>query len=379
MKSTAQFGIPNYESLAAPERILLGPGPSMAHPRVLQAMSQPLVGHLDPYFLQVMDQIQEMLRYVFQTKNSLTLAIPGTGTAAMEAAVANMVEPGDPVLVCANGYFGLRIAEMVERYNGKLTTLKRPWGEVFQLDEIERALEESQAKVVAIVQAETSTGARQQLEGLAQLVHAQDGVLIVDAVTSLGGLPLRVDEWELDVVYSGTQKCLGCPPGLGPITLSPRAAQRLHNRRTQVANWYLDLSRLERYWSAERVYHHTAPISAFYGLHEGLRLVIAEGLAARWERHRRNAELFWHGLGQIGLECHVTTDHRLPSLTTVRIPEGGDDLQTRKRLLEDYNIEIAGGFGELKGIVWRIGLMGHSSRSENVELLLGALKDILGR
>ena len=379
MKPTAQFGIPNYESLAAPERILLGPGPSMAHPRVLQAMSQPLVGHLDPYFLQVMDQIQEMLRYVFQTKNSLTLAIPGTGTAAMEAAVANMVEPGDPVLVCANGYFGLRIAEMVERYNGKLTTLKRPWGEVFQLDEIERALEESQAKVVAIVQAETSTGARQQLEGLAQLVHAHDGVLIVDAVTSLGGLPLRVDEWELDVVYSGTQKCLGCPPGLGPITLSPRAAQRLHNRRTQVANWYLDLSRLERYWSAERVYHHTAPISAFYGLHEGLRLVIAEGLAARWERHRRNAELFWHGLGQIGLECHVTTDHRLPSLTTVRIPEGGDDLQTRKRLLEDYNIEIAGGFGELKGIVWRIGLMGHSSRSENVELLLGALKDILGR
>ena len=379
MKPTAQFGIPNYESLAAPERILLGPGPSMAHPRVLQAMSQPLVGHLDPYFLQVMDQIQEMLRYVFQTKNSLTLVIPGTGTAAMEAAVANMVEPGDPVLVCANGYFGLRIAEMVERYNGKLTTLKRPWGEVFQLDEIERALVESQAKVVAIVQAETSTGARQQLEGLAQLVHAQDGVLIVDAVTSLGGLPLRVDEWELDVVYSGTQKCLGCPPGLGPITLSPRAAQRLHNRRTQVANWYLDLSRLERYWSAERVYHHTAPISAFYGLHEGLRLVIAEGLAARWERHRRNAELFWHGLGQIGLECHVTTDHRLPSLTTVRIPEGGDDLQTRKRLLEDYNIEIAGGFGELKGIVWRIGLMGHSSRSENVELLLGALKDILGR
>ena len=379
MKSTAQFGITNYESLAAPERILLGPGPSMAHPRVLQAMSQPLVGHLDPYFLQVMDQIQEMLRYVFQTKNSLTLAIPGTGTAAMEAAVANMVEPGDPVLVCANGYFGLRIAEMVERYNGKLTTLKRPWGEVFQLDEIERALVESQAKVVAIVQAETSTGARQQLEGLAQLVHAQDGVLIVDAVTSLGGLPLRVDEWELDVVYSGTQKCLGCPPGLGPITLSPRAAQRLNNRRTQVANWYLDLSRLERYWSAERVYHHTAPISAFYGLHEGLRLVIEEGLAARWERHRRNAELFWHGLGQIGLECHVTADHRLPSLTTVCIPEGGDDLQTRKRLLEDYNIEIAGGFGELKGIVWRIGLMGHSSRSENVELLLGALKDILGR
>jgi alanine-glyoxylate transaminase/serine-glyoxylate transaminase/serine-pyruvate transaminase len=379
MKHMVPFDIPQYQSLAAPERILLGPGPSMAQPRVLQAMSQPLVGHLDPYFLQVMDQIQEMLRYVLQTENSLTLAISGTGTAAMEAAVANMVEPGQRVLVCANGYFGLRIADMVEIYGGQLTILKRPWGEVFELDEIERALEKSQAKVVAIVHAETSTGARQPLEGLAQMVHAKEGVLIVDGVTSLGGLPLLVDEWDLDVVYSGTQKCLGCPPGLGPITLSPRAVDRIHNRQTRVANWYLNLDGLEKYWSAARVYHHTAPISAFYGLHEGLRLVVEEGLERRWERHRRNAEQLWQGLEQINLQCHVPEEIRLPSLTTVRIPRGVDDLQLRKQLLEEYNIEIAGGFGELKGVVWRIGLMGYSSRPENVELLLEALKELLGR
>jgi alanine-glyoxylate transaminase/serine-glyoxylate transaminase/serine-pyruvate transaminase len=377
MKSVLSPTVPQYQSLSAPERILLGPGPSMAHPSVLQAMSQPLVGHLDPYFLQVMDQVQEMLRYVFQTDNALTLAIPGTGTAAMETAVANMVEAGDAVLVCANGYFGLRIAEMVERYGGRLTILKRPWGEVFDLSEIEQALKESQAKVVAIVQAETSTGALQDLEGLGKIVHEQGSVLIVDAVTSLGGLPLLVDKWELDIVYSGTQKCLGCPPGLGPITLSPRAFERLQNRRTRVANWYLDLTGLQKYWSAERAYHHTSPISAFYGLHEGLRLVIEEGLDARWQRHRRNAEQFWQGLEQLGLECHVPLENRLPSLTTVRIPQGVNDLQVRKRLLEDYNIEISGGFGELKGIVWRIGLMGHSSRPENVELLLKALAEIL--
>jgi alanine-glyoxylate transaminase / serine-glyoxylate transaminase / serine-pyruvate transaminase len=367
----------DLQSLDAPERILLGPGPSMAHPDVLKAMSQPLVGHLDPYFLKVMDQVQEMLRYVFQTRNPLTLAVSGTGTAAMETAVANMVEPGEAVLVCANGYFGLRIAEMVERYGGQLTTLKRPWGEVFNLNEIESALEQSGAKVVAIVHAETSTGARQPLEGLAEIVHNHGAVLIVDAVTSLGGLPLLVDEWDLDLVYSGTQKCLGCPPGLGPITLGHRAVERLHARKTRVQNWYLDLTGLEKYWGTERAYHHTAPISAFYGLHEGLRLVAEEGLEGRWERHRRNAESFWEGLERIGLECHVPQQNRLPSLTTVRIPAGVEDMQVRKRLLDEYNIEIAGGFGELKGVVWRVGFMGYSSRLENVELLLNALQELV--
>ena len=377
MKQIGQIAAPQFESLEAPQRVLLGPGPSMAHPQVLEAMKQPLVGHLDPFFLQVMDQVQEMLRYVFQTSNELTLAVSGTGTAAMETAVANMVEPGDPVLVCANGYFGLRIAEMVERYGGLLTLLKRPWGEVFDLVEVEQALDSSQAKVVAIVHAETSTGARQPLEGLANLVHARGGVLIVDAVTSLGGVPLQVDALDLDVVYSGTQKCLGCPPGLGPITLSPRAVDRLHQRKTRVINWYLDLSGLEKYWSSQRVYHHTAPISAFYGLHEGLRLVIEEGLEDRWERHKNHAFLFWKGLEEMNLECHVPLENRLPSLTTVRIPPGVDDLTVRSRLLKEFNIEIAGGFGELKGVVWRIGLMGYSSRKENIELLLSALREIL--
>ena len=377
MKTVYPFAQPDIQSLAAPRRILLGPGPSMAHPRVLEAMSQPLVGHLDPYFLQVMDQVQEMLRYVFQTRNPLTLAVSGTGTAAMETAVANMVEEGDPVLVCANGYFGLRIAEMVERYGGVLTTIKRPWGEIFDLDEIQAALEKSRAKVVAIVHAETSTGALQPLEGLAQIVHDHGAVLIVDAVTSLGGVPLLVDEWDLDLVYSGTQKCLGCPPGLGPITLSPRAVERLHTRQRGVRNWYLDLTGLEKYWGAERAYHHTAPISAHYGLHEGLRLVAEEGLESRWERHRRNAQLFWEGLERIDLGCHVPSQYRLPSLTTVRIPDGVDDMQVRKRLLQEYNIEVAGGFGELKGKVWRIGLMGYSSREENVNLLLKALEEIV--
>ena len=377
MKTLYPIEQQDISPLAVPGRILLGPGPSMAHPRVLEAMSQSLVGHLDPFFLKVMDQVQEMLRYVFQTHNSLTLAVPGTGTAAMETAVANMVEPDDPVLVCANGYFGLRIAEMVERYEGRLTLLKRPWGEVFSLDEIEAALRESQAKVVAIVHAETSTGALQPLEGMAEIVHNQGAVLIVDAVTSLGGVPLLVDEWDLDLVYSGTQKCLGCPPGLGPITLSPRAVERLHARRSPVRNWYLDLTGLEKYWGPQRAYHHTSPISAFYGLHEGLRLVVEEGLEERWERHRHHAELFWEGLESIDLLCHVPFQVRLPSLTTVRIPEGVDDLQTRKRLLEEYNIEVAGGFGELKGVVWRVGFMGYSSRKENVTLLLRALEELI--
>jgi alanine-glyoxylate transaminase / serine-glyoxylate transaminase / serine-pyruvate transaminase len=377
MKAQNPYAHAEIGPLAAPGRILLGPGPSMAHPRVLESMSQPLVGHLDPYFLQVMNQIQEMLRYVFQTRNPLTLAVSGTGTAAMETAVANMVEPGDKVLVCANGYFGLRIAEMVERYGGELTLLKRPWGEVFDLNDIEAALNESQARVVAIVHAETSTGALQPLEGLARIVHDHGALLIVDAVTSLGGVPLKVDEWELDLVYSGTQKCLGCPPGLGPITLGLRAVEKLHSRQTTVRNWYLDLNGLEKYWGPERLYHHTAPISSFYGLHEGLRLVADEGLENRWQRHRRHAELFWDGLEAIDLVCHVPRQTRLPSLTTVRIPEGVDDLQVRKRLLDDYNIEVAGGFGELKGVVWRIGFMGYSSRRENVNLLLKALEELV--
>lgn len=367
----------NYPELDAPGRILLGPGPSLAHPRVLRAMATPLVGHLDPYFLKLMDRIQNQLRYAFETQNTLTIPISGTGSAAMEAAVANMVEPGDAVLVCINGYFGGRIAEMARRYGGHVKTIGRPWGEVFTPEEVGQALKEHPSQVVAIVHAETSTGAQQPLGEIARLVHDQGGILIVDAVTSLGGLPVQVDEIDIDVCYSGSQKCLSCPPGLGPITLNARAEDLLRKRKTAVANWYLDLAIVQKYWGAERTYHHTAPISANYALYEGLRLVVEEGLENRWARHRKNAELLWDGLKDLDLTLHVPEAHRLTTLTTVRVPEGVDELAVRRRLLEEYNIEIAGGLGELKGRIWRIGLMGYSSRPENVILLLSALERLL--
>lgn len=363
-----------YPELAMTSRVLLGPGPSMAHPRVLQAMAAPLVGHLDPVFLEIMDRIQSMLRYTFQTENRLTIPVSGTGSAAMETTIANLVEPGDPVLVCINGYFGLRLADMASRYGGEVTTINRPWGEVFTPEEVKNALQSKPAKVVAIVHAETSTGARQPLEDIANLVHEHDALFIVDAVTSLGGLPVAVDEVGIDACYSGTQKCLSVPPGLGPVTFGPSAEEKIQNRKTPVANWYLDMSLVQKYWGKERTYHHTAPISSNYALYEGLRLIVEEGLERRWERHRQNAELLWEGLEAMDLTMQVTLEHRLTTLTTVRLPEGIDELAIRKKLLHDYNIEIAGGLGELAGKVWRIGLMGYSSRAENVLLLLAALE-----
>jgi len=324
-----------------------------------------------------MDRTKELLKYVLQTENNLTIPVSGTGSAAMEAAVANMVEPGDPVLVCANGYFGLRLADMAGRYGADVQTITRPWGEVFTVDEVRAALEARPAKVVAIVHAETSTGAKQPVEEIAKLVHDAGAVLIVDAVTSLAGVPLFVDQWDLDVVYSGAQKCLSCPPGLSPITLGPRAVAKLQQRKTKVQNWYLDLSIVQKYWGKERTYHHTAPISNVYGFYEALRIVAEEGLENRWRRHRANAELFWNGLAAMGVQCHVPEEHRLESLTTVRVPEGVDEALIRRRLLEEYHIEISGGLGELKGKVFRVGVMGYSSRKENVVLLLSALKELL--
>ena len=363
--------------LALPERILLGPGPSLADPRVLQAMTTPLLGHLDPAFLGLMDRIQELLRYVFETSNRLTIPISGTGSAAMEAAVANMVEPGDKVLVCSNGYFSLRIAEMARRYGGDVLTITRPWGEVFTAEEVQAALQQHPAKVVAVVHAETSTGALQPLDDILRVVHQAGAYLIVDAVTSLGGLPVSVDLRKIDVCYSGAQKCLSAPPGVSPITFSPRAAEVLRERRTPVANWYLDCTLVEKYWGKERTYHHTAPISANYSLFEALSIVAEEGLEARWARHRRNAELLWQGLESLDLTLHVPIAYRLPTLTTVRVPDGIDETQLRMRLLNEYNIEIGGGLGELKGRVWRIGLMGYSSNPENVDLLISAFEKLL--
>jgi len=354
-----KLDIKNFPQLDMPPRLLLGPGPSLVDPRVLKAMATPLVGHLDPSFLTLMDRTQELLRYVYGTQNRLTIPISGTGSAAMEAAVANMVEPGDKVLVCVNGYFGLRIADMAGRYGGDVKTITRPWGEAFTPQEVSQALKSHPAKVVAIVHAETSTGVLQPLEEITQLVHAQGAVLIVDAVTSLGGLPVEVDQVGMDV------------------TLGPRAVEKLNNRKTPVANWYLDLSMVQKYWGSERTYHHTAPISANYALYEGLRIVAEEGLEARFARHRSNAQLLWDGLQDLDLTLHVPQEYRLPTLTTVRVPPGVDEAMVRMLLLKEYNIEIGGGLGELKGKVWRIGLMGFSSRPENVLLLLAALERLL--
>jgi alanine-glyoxylate transaminase / serine-glyoxylate transaminase / serine-pyruvate transaminase len=366
-----------YTDLDTSARILLGPGPSMVHPRVLRAMAHPLVGHLDPQFIALMNEVQELLRFVFQTENAVTIPISGTGSAGMEAALCNFIEPGDSVLIGVNGYFGERLCNMAARYGAEVRRLERPWGDVFSVEEVEKALQEKPAKLVALVHAETSTGAQQPMDGMADVVHRHGGLLVMDCVTSLGGVPVMVDKWKVDVAYSGTQKCLSCPPGLAPLTVNPRAIEALHQRKTPVANWYLDLAMVEKYWGSERTYHHTAPISMNYALREALRLVYEEGLEARFNRHRANAELMWKGLESLGLLMQVPLDHRLPSLTTALVPAGVDEAAIRRQLLEDYNIEISGGLGAFKGRIWRIGLMGYSSRQENVLLLLAALERLL--
>lgn len=371
--------MPTYSSLNLPPRLLLGPGPSSVHPRVLQALAYPPVGHLDPQFLALMNEVQELLRFVFQTENRLTIPVSGTGSAGMEAALCNFIEPGDSVLVGVNGYFGERMVDMAGRYGAEVRRLDRPWGEVFTPEEIEAALRAKPAKLVAIVHAETSTGALQPLDGLADVVHRQGGLLLVDCVTSLGGVPVQVDAQDIDIAYSGTQKCLGCPPGLAPITVGSRALEVLQGRKTKVANWYLDLTMVANYWGASRTYHHTAPINMNYALREALRMVHEEGLEARFARHRATAELLWAGLEEMDLALHVASAHRLPTLTTVRVPAGVDEAAVRKALLDNYNVEIGGGLGSLKGQVWRVGLMGYSSSRENVTLLLAALRTLLGR
>lgn len=368
-----------YADLNPHPRILLGPGPSMVHPRVLRAMATPLVGHLDPDFLHIMREVQDLLRYVFRTKNELTIPVSGTGSAGMEAALCNFIEPGDAVLIAVNGYFGLRLADMAARYGAEVHTVERPWGEVFDPAEIEAALQKRRYKLLALVHAETSTGALQpHIEAIAAAAHRHGALLVLDTVTSLGGVPVEVDAWGVDVAYSGTQKCLSVPPGLAPLTVSERARQVLHQRKTPVANWYLDLSLVEKYWGDERTYHHTAPISMIYALREGLRLVAEEGLENRWARHREHAHLLWQGLQALGLQLLVPEAYRLPTLTTPLVPAGVDEAEVRRRLLHEYNIEIAAGFGPLKGKIWRIGLMGFSSRRENITLLLAALREILG-
>lgn len=369
--------VKSYQDLNVTPRILLGPGPSMVSPRVLNAMSSPTIGHLDPEFLTLMKENQELLRFVFQTENELTVPISGTGSAGMEAALSNFIEHGDNVLVAVLGYFGERLFEMASRYTGNVDRIERPWGEMFDPDEIKTALGQKKYKVLALVHAETSTGVLQQgIAEIAGAAHQQDTLVVMDAVTSLGGMPVEIDAWGVDVAFSATQKSMSGPPGLAPVTVSPWAREVLRNRTTPVGNWYFDLSLLEKYWGDERTYHHTAPINMNYALRESLRLVVEEGLEERFARHRANAEMLWAGLEDLDLSMMVPEEYRLTTLTTPIVPPGVDALEVRQKLLNDYNVEIAGGFGPLAGKIWRIGLMGYSSRRENVLLLLAALREI---
>jgi alanine-glyoxylate transaminase/serine-glyoxylate transaminase/serine-pyruvate transaminase len=340
-------------------------------------MIAPILGHLDPDFLKIMDETKELLRAVFRTRSEETLAVSGTGSAGMEAAVANLLEPGDRAVVCINGFFGERIAEMAGRYGAEVSRVEAEWGAIIQPEAVEAALKAARTKLVAIVHAETSTGIRQPLEEIARLAHDHGALLLADTVTSLGGCELAIDDWDVDAAYSATQKCLSCPPGLAPLTFGPRAADALRSRETKVRTWYLDVTLLDNYWGGKRAYHHTAPISMVYALREALTLAMEEGLDERIARHQRHGEALWAGLEAMGLTLHAPKEYRLPVLTTVRIPDGIDDPKLRRALLFDHNIEIGGGLGPLAGKVWRIGLMGHSSSPENVLAVLQALEQEL--
>jgi alanine-glyoxylate transaminase/serine-glyoxylate transaminase/serine-pyruvate transaminase len=365
------------ESVTPPVRALLGPGPSDVHPRVLAALARPTVGHLDPYYLKIMDELQSMLRQVFRTNNRMTMAISGTGSAGQEATVLNLVEPGDRVLVCVNGVFGGRLADMAERAGGEVTKIERAWGEVFSALEIKDALARVKPKIVALVMAETSTGAWQPMEEIGAAVRDSGAMLILDTVTALGGIPVEIDQWQIDAVYSGTQKCLGCPPGLAPVSFSDRAVEKIQRRREKVRSWYLDVSMLASYWGSDRVYHHTAPINMTYALHEALRMVLEEGLDDCFVRHRQNHQALKAGLAAIGIDYATQPGCELPQLNAVRIPAGVDDLAVRKALLHRFGIEIGAGLGAFKGKVWRIGLMGYSSRPANVLVFLAAIEQLL--
>ncbi|MET0027655.1 MAG: alanine--glyoxylate aminotransferase family protein [Candidatus Thiodiazotropha sp.] len=358
----------------------MGPGPSDVHPRILEALSRPTIGHLDPLFIEMMEQTKGMLQYAFQTENALTMPVSAPGSAGMETCFANLVEPGDKVIVCQNGVFGGRMKENVERCGGVAVMVEDDWGTAVNLEKTAAALESHpDAKILAFVHAETSTGARSDAKELVELAHRHDCLTIVDAVTSLGGCELKVDEWEIDSIYSGTQKCLSCTPGISPISFSERALTKVRNRSQKVQSWFLDLNLVMGYWGTnqKRAYHHTAPVNALYGLHESLRILEEEGLENAWARHRRMHEALKAGLEAMGLTFIVDEAHRLPQLNAVSIPEGVDDAQVRGRLLNEYNLELGAGLGALAGKVWRIGLMGHSARAENILLCVSALEAVL--
>ena len=369
----------SFPELRPAARILLGPGPSNIHPRVIKAMVSPMVGHLDPDFVKVMEEIKKMLRIVFRTTNEITFPISGTGSAGMEAAMANLIEDGDEVIVGVAGVFGQRLAEVGERLGAKVHRVEANWGRIVEVDRIAAALKATKRpKLVAIVHAETSTGVQQPVEEVARLAHEHGALMVMDAVTSLGCIPVEIDKWGIDVCYSCTQKGIGAPPGLAPFTISERAMEVVRRRKSKCRSWYLDVSLIEHYWGPDRLYHHTAPITMNYALYEALRIVIEEELEPRWKRHQVNAQALHAGLTAMGLELAAQEGYRLPQLTAVAVPDGIEEAKVRAELLRLFNIEIGAGLGPLKGKVWRIGLMGESSRRENVMLVLNALEEILG-
>jgi len=364
-----------------PVRTLLGPGPSDIHPRVLTALSRPAIGHLDPAFVGLMDDVKRLLQYAFQTENAMTFPVSAPGSAGMECAFVNLVEPGDKVIVCVNGVFGGRMKENVVRARGEAVLVEDDWGAPVNVDKVERALtDHPDARILAWVQAETSTGAESDTETLAKLAREHGCLSIVDTVTALAGTPVRADDWELDAVYSGTQKCLSCVPGIAPVTFSERALDKIRGRATPVQSWFLDVSLLMSYWSGEskRAYHHTAPINAIYALHESLVMLEEEGLENSWARHKANHLGLRAGLEALGIEFVVDEAHRLPQLNAVSIPDGIDEAAVRSRLLTDFDLEIGAGLGSMAGKIWRIGLMGYSSRRENVVKCVTALETVLG-
>jgi alanine-glyoxylate transaminase / serine-glyoxylate transaminase / serine-pyruvate transaminase len=367
--------VASFPELQPSARVLLGPGPSNVHPRVIKAMLSPVVGHLDPDFVGVMEDIKKLLRIVFQTSNEITFPVSGTGSAGMEAAMANLIEDGDEVVVAINGAFGERLADAASRLGAKVYRVEAEWGRIVDLDRLEAALKAArQPKLIAVVHAETSTGVHQPVEELGALAHSYGALLVMDAVTSLGCVPVEIDRWQIDVCYSCTQKGIGAPPGLAPITFSERAMRTVHARKQKCRSWYFDVAMIERYWGPDRLYHHTAPISMNYALYEALRIVVEEGLEARFKRHANNAAALQAGVQAMGLQLAAQPGHRLPQLTAVWVPSGIDDARVRADLLRMFNLEIGAGLGVFKGKVWRIGLMGESSRRENVMLVLNALE-----
>ncbi len=370
-----------FSSFIPPHRILMGPGPSDVSQRVLDAVARPTIGHLDPSFIVLMDEIKTMLQQAYKTDNALTMPVSAPGSSGMETCFVNLVEPGETVLVCINGVFGGRMKENVERCGATAIVVEDTWGDPVSLEKVEQALEENpEITQVAFVHAETSTGALSDAESISILAHKHNAMVIVDAVTSLGGSPLEVDAWNIDAIYSGSQKCLSCLPGLSPVSFSDQAVEKIRKRKSKVQSWFMDLNLVMGYWGSDgggRSYHHTAPVNSLYALHESLLMLHEEGLENAWARHQKNHELLKAGLAEMGIEFLVDEAYRLPQLNSVLIPEGVDDAAVRKTLLQDYDLEIGAGLGALAGKVWRIGLMGHASREENIELCLRALKETM--